>query len=78
MCMDRFDPYFTGFIMSVCFFLTTAVLYILVFQERDQIGYEIMMCMRDDHSREKYEECRINVLASRQTVAAGELVQPSD
>ena len=65
MCMDRFDPYFTGFIMSVCFFLTTAVLYILVFHERDQTGYEIMMCMGDDHSREKYEECRIFVLSKK-------------
>ena len=78
MCMDRFDPYFTGFIMSFFFFLTTAVLYVLIFHERDQIGYEIMMCMGDDHSREKYEECRISVLASRQTSAVDEIVQPSD
>ena len=65
MCMDRFDPYFGGFAFGLAFFLTAFIFYFVVFYDRDQTGYEIMACMGNDHSRSKYEECRINVLSQR-------------
>ncbi len=71
MCTIKQDSYLIGFLIGLPALFTITLFYVMIIMPRDEIGFKIMECMGNDHSRLSYEECRVIILNSRKGLTPG-------